>query len=410
MPPVSEVLKHLRSSDLRAAVQLATGATQGIAHITEEMSQAVWGTLGVPSGQTAQQTRGITGLVFKSVQGITSSVGKGLGSALAALEPYLGPSTHTSTTEREAVLAALNGVMGDHLMATGSPLTTPMTLRHQGQPLNWQAMPKTAAVTRKVLLLVHGLCMNDLQWGSIDASGQQYDHGHHVAQLGYTPIYLRYNTGLHTSTNGHALAAQLEQLYLHWPQAINELSIVAHSMGGLVTRSAVHTAQQAEMAWPAVLKNIVFLGTPHHGAPLEKAGHGVDILLSSTPYSKPFAKLGQLRSAGITDLRYGHVREEDWQGKDRFRSQPDTRQHLPLPSGVGCFTVAGSTAAARSPLAERLLGDGLVTLPSALGQHADAARTLEFTKTAQHVAYRTHHMQLLSSVAVGDKIAQWLQS
>ena len=98
----------------------------------------------------------------------------------------------------------------------------------------------------------------------------------------------------------------------------------------------------------------------------------------------------------------------DWVGKDRFRRQPDARQHVPLPGGIACYTVAGTIAAKRSALAERLVGDGLVTLQSALGQHVDSQRSLVFAKPSQMIAYRTHHMQLLSSPEVGAQLIKWL--
>jgi len=186
--------------------------------------------------------------------------------------------------------------------------------------------------------------------------------------------------------------------------------VLAHSMGGLVIRSAVAQARQQALQWPVHLKNIVFLGTPHHGAPLERAGHWVDQLLGATPFSAPFARLAQLRSAGITDLRYGHVLAADWEGRDRFRRTPDSRVPVPLPDGVACYTVAATTAAKRSLLADRLLGDGLVPLHSALGQHDDPARTLAFAKPAQWIAYRTHHMALLHSPAVVQQVERWLAS
>jgi hypothetical protein len=141
---------------------------------------------------------------------------------------------------------------------------------------------------------------------------------------------------------------------------------------------------------------------------LERAGNWVDELLGSTPYSRPFAKLGQLRSAGVTDLRYGHVLDVDWQGHDRFRSRPDSRQPVPLPDGVACFAVAATTAAKPGTLADRLLGDGLVPLPSALGQHDDPQRCLAFAPTHQLILYRTHHLQLLSSPVVTRQLVQWL--
>jgi hypothetical protein len=250
--------------------------------------------------------------------------------------------------------------------------------------------------------------MNDLQWTS-DHGGTPVNHARALAlALGSTPIYLRYNTGLHVSQNGHALAAQLEHLAKNWPVALTELSVLVHSMGGLVARSALYYANQAGLQWPKLLKNLIFLGTPHHGAPLERAGNWVDVILGSTPYSRPFAKLGQLRSAGVTDLRYGHVLDVDWQGHDRFRRKPDSRQPVPLPEHVACFTIAATTAAQRSGLADRLIGDGLVPLHSALGHHDDPTRQLSFAPQRQRIVYRTHHMQLLSNPVVTQQLLDWL--
>ena len=192
------------------------------------------------------------------------------------------------------------------------------------------------------------------------------------------------------------------------PHRTTNISVIAHSMGGLVTRSAVHYAPLGKMRWPQHLKHIVFLGTPHHGAPLERAGNWVDVLLGATPYSKPFVKLTTLRSAGITDLRYGHVIDEDWQGHDRFRRSPDRRVPVPLPAGVSCHAVAATTAAKRSLMADRLTGDGLVPLRSALGQHDDARHTLAFSKTSRLIAYRTGHIALLHSLEVQQQLLRWL--
>lgn len=415
-PLQSPPLQHLRASDLRGVAQLATQATTSVSRIAEAVHQAVWSTMGVPGGKAPGQTRGVTGLVYQSVRGVTGLVGKGLDTVLQRLEPVLASAelAPAGSPLREAVLAALNGVMGDRLAAMRNPLATPMTLRWQGEALRWQAMPPKARVSGKLLVLVHGLCMNDLQWrtetgGDAGAPATVVDHGAALAAaLGYTPVYLRYNTGLHISQNGHEFAAQLEQLVTHWPVPVQELSVVAHSMGGLVTRSAVRVARQGGMAWPTKLNALVFLGTPHHGAPLERAGNWVDVMLGATPFSKPFARLAQLRSAGITDLRYGLVADEDWQGQDRFARQGDQRLHVPLPEGVACYTVAATTAAQRSPLAERVIGDGLVPLPSALGQHPDRARQLVFAKPSQWVAYGMNHMQLLSSPRVTQQLLKWL--
>ncbi|MEA3335680.1 MAG: alpha/beta hydrolase [Chloroflexota bacterium] len=410
MLSITNPLRHLRTSDIRGIAQLATQATTGVTHIVEGVHRSVWDTMGIPGGKEPGKTRGITGLVYRNVHDVTLLVGKSVDTLLARLQPLFesDEDARPGTPQREAVLAALNGVMGDHLFANNSPFATPMTLRYRGRALNWQALAPMPEATGKVLLLIHGLCMNDLQWHA-QHNGHVVDHGEALdAALGYTPVYLRYNSGLHTSQNGHELSNQLEQLVTHWPTPIEELSVVAHSMGGLLIRSAFHYAQQEALRWPGHLKNIVFLGTPHHGAPLERAGNWVDLILGSTPYTAPFGRLGHLRSAGITDLRYGHLLDEDWFGHDRFHRKPDGRQIVPLPEGVACFTVAATTAARRSALANHLVGDGLVPLHSALGQHDDARRNLLFSKASQWIAYRMNHVELLSRPEVTRQMLQWL--
>jgi hypothetical protein len=181
-------------------------------------------------------------------------------------------------------------------------------------------------------------------------------------------------------------------------------------MGGLVMRSALHQAQEQGLVWPSRMKKIVFLGTPHHGAPLERAGNWLDTILATISYTRPFTALGQLRSAGVTDLRYGNLLHEDWHGHDRFELKPDGRQIIPLPSSVNCYTVAATLAEKRSILSDRLVGDGLVPLRSALGRHDERPRNLACAKSSQWIAYRTGHMELLNSPAVNKQVLQWLAS
>ncbi len=413
-PPPESLLRHLRASDIRGAAHLATQTTAGVTRIAEGVHRSILNTMGIPGGREAGRTRGLTALVYRSVHDGALLLGKGVDTVMARLQPFLESTerTQVETPQREAFLAALNGVMGDRLAADGSPFATPMTLRHRGKELDLSSMASSTHTTGKILLLVHGLCMNDLQWRrqrQRQTEEHIFDHGENLeSALGYTPVYLRYNSGLHVSLNGLKLSLLLEKLAAHWPTPIEELAVLAHSMGGLVIRSAVHSGAQEGLSWPSSLKKIVFLGTPHHGAPLEKAGNWVDVILGSTPYSTPFAKLGQLRSPGITDLRYGHVVDEDWQGHERFRRMPDRRAIVPLPKDVACFTVAAITAAKRSSLADRLIGDGLVPPDSALGRHKDPKRNLLFEDDSQLVVYRTNHIELLDSPEVGRQVITWL--
>ena len=392
--------QHVQISDIRGYGRLAIDAALGLTSLVEIMHHNILrmpGVLGTPSQQPA---RGITGFVYKSIRGVTRLVGGSIDLLLGQLAPLL--DSGVSSTEREAVLSALNGVLGDHLEASTNTLAIPMQLRREGEPLEL-TRDGLRGVTGRVLLIVHGLCMNDLQWRR-----NGHDHGAALAaDGGFTPVYVRYNSGLHISANGQALAEQIEALVRAWPVPIDELVIVAHSMGGLVARSACHYGALARHDWLQNLHQIVFLGTPHQGAPLERGGNWTDLILGSSPYTIAFARLGKIRSAGITDLRYGSLLDEDWQGTDRFARSRSNRV-VALPSGVKCSAIAASIAEKPSASVKQLLGDGLVPLDSALGRHVDPGKSLAFPKNRQWVGYRMHHMDLLDRKEVYAQLKRWL--
>jgi hypothetical protein len=395
---------HLRASDLRGFHRLVTEATVGLTDLVEAMHDTVARTPGVLVKPSTGRTTGITGLVYKSVRGVTRLVGAGVDALLGMLAPLV--ADQRSSEEREAVLAALNGVFGDYLDATGNPLAVAMHVRRAGEPVAITRSALAAAFPErgtKLALLIHGLCMNDLQWRR-----QGHDHGAALARdLGYTPVYLHYNSGRHVSTNGREFADLVEALLTEWPEPVETLVIVSHSMGGLVARSACHCAARAGHAWPTRLNDLIFLGTPHHGAPLERAGAFVDFLLGISPYTAPFARLGRVRSAGIKDLRHGHLRDEDWQARSsasaRHASGP-----LPLPDGVRCLAIAASKQERPHSPGSRVRGDGLVPVSSALGRHHDASRDLGFVDAHQWVGYGMGHFDLLSRVEVYEQLKRWL--
>ncbi len=397
----------VRGADLRGAARLATDATAGLTDLVEAMHERIARLPGMPAKGPDGRTRGITGLVYKSIRGVTRVVGGSLDALLGLLGPVL-EAGEEPVPEREALVAALNGVLGDYLVATGNPLATPMVLYGPGGralALQRDALAESLPqLGGQPLVLIHGLCMNDLQW-------TRHGHNHGAVlerELAYTPLYLRYNSGLHISLNGRALAQQLERLLQQWPQPVERLVLVGHSMGGLLARSALHYAAQAGHTWPQRLSDLVFLGTPHHGAPLERAGHGVDLLLEATPYAAPFARLGKVRSAGITDLRHGNLLDEDWVGRDRFARGADRRQHVPLPVGMRCYAVATSLGQSNGDVKDRVLGDGLVPLDSALGRHPNPARCLDFAQERQWTGYGIGHLELLEHRDVCAQLLRWL--
>ena len=221
-------------------------------------------------------------------------------------------------------------------------------------------------------------------------------------------MVLRYNTGLHVSQNGRALADQLEQLVQAWPTPVEEIHIVGYSMGGLIARSAFYYGALTQHSWMPHVRKLIFVGSPHHGSMLERAGNLVDVALEVSPYSEALARLGKIRSAGTTDLRYGNLIDEDWMGRDRFAPGADPRQPIPLPAHVQCYAIAAMIAKEHSDLGARLVGDGLVPLKSALGQHPDSSRALVLAPDRQKVFYGMTHLGLLSSRAVCSQMQTWL--
>ena len=396
---------HIRAADIRGAGRLTIDAILGVTGLVETMHHNILRAPGILGAATQKPAGGITGFVYKTIRGVTRLVGGGIDVVLGQLGTLLAHSD--SSREREAVLAALNGVLGDHLQDSANPLAIGMRLRRDGKPIDVARKAPHMAIpdaSGKILLLVHGLCMNDLEWRR-----NGHDHGAALAaDAGFTPVYLHYNSGLHVSSNGRAFAVQIEKLVHTWPVPVEELVILAHSMGGLVTRSACHYGALADHGWLRHLRKIVFLGTPHLGAPLERGGNWIDVILGASPYTTAFARLGKIRSAGITDLRHGSMVDADWERQDRFARTPRKPATVPLPRNVACYAIAASMAKKTGEPAKALLGDGLVPLASALGQHNDARRCLAFPKARQWVGYGMNHMDLLDRRSVYARIKYWL--
>jgi len=395
----------VRAADLRGVNQLTVAGVAGVVDLVEAMHHQIAVVPRLLVKPKRDRTTGITRLVYRSIHGVTGLVGRGIDLLFAHLAPVLGD--HSTWPGREPLLAALNGVLGDHLAASVNPLAITMGLRRHGVALTLERAALAAAIPQasgKLLVLLHGLCMSDLQW-----TRDGHDHGEALARdLAYTPVYVHYNSGLHISTNGRTLAEQLEALVRVWPVQLTELVLVGYSMGGLVARSACHYGALAGHEWRRQLDKLIFIGTPHHGAPLERGGNWVNTLLGLSPYSAPLARLGKIRSAGITDLRYGNLLDDDWDGHDRFARGRDRRQAVPLPESVACFAIAATTTRKPARPAGRLLGDGLVPLASALGRHRNAQFALAFDKANQWVTYGTNHLDLLNRAEVYAQIKRWL--
>ena len=393
------------SSDLRGVSRITVAAIAGTVGLLEAVNLNVAGVPWILGTTKRGRTTGLTGLVYRGMSAAVGVGGRGLDRLLARLVPELGEGS--SWPGREALLAALNGVLGDFLDASGNQLAIRMCVRRDGKRLAIEAPKLATAIPPpgdRLLVLLHGLCMNDLQWRY-----RGHDHGAALARdLGYTPVYLLYNSGRHISVNGRECAEIIDKLLEAWPVPLKELVFIGHSMGGLVARSACHHAAKARHAWLHRLDKMIFLGTPHHGASLERAGNWVDMLLGASPYVAPFARLVQIRSSGITDLRYGNLLDKDWKGRDRFARRADRRRAVPLPEGVACYTIAATTGKHAGDVSDTLIGDGIVPLKSALGRHESPRLALAIPESRVWIGYGMNHLDLLSRKKVYAQIRQWL--
>jgi pimeloyl-ACP methyl ester carboxylesterase len=199
-----------------------------------------------------------------------------------------------------------------------------MDIRQRGNALEPTADSLAAAfpaATERVAVFLHGWCLNERSWwrqprdGADDDDTRSYGERLHD-DLGFSPVQLRYNTGLHISVNGRTLAELLGRLHAHWPVPISELVLVGHSMGGLVARSACHYGAEQQHRWTEVVSHVVCLGSPHMGADLEKGVSIASWALARLPETRAIARFLNSRSDGVKDLRFGACLDEDWLDAD----------------------------------------------------------------------------------------------
>lgn len=385
------------AEDASSASQLSTDAVLGIVTIVEEMHAAITKTSML--GFRKKHRRGLSGLIFSIIRFITRATGYGLHHGFRKLSSVLPAYELHPSPQRETLLAIVNGVLGNHLVEMQSPSAIPMQFRINGKRADLSTLSES---TKPVLLMIHGLCMNDLQW-----TRNERNHGEKLCEkYGFEPLYLHYNSGRHISQNGEDLNHKLESLITHLPPKI-PVHLLMHSMGGLITRSAFAIADKTDAKWTKQIASLFFIGTPHHGAPMEKAGNWIDTMLESNAFSAPLSRLGKIRSAGITDMRWGNLSHEDWKDRDRFHREHKPVHHLPLPDGIPAYTIAASTSNEPKLFADHTLGDGLVTLHSALGEHRKKEKRLAFSPEHSHIVRGTNHFDLLSSDEVYEVLDKW---
>jgi pimeloyl-ACP methyl ester carboxylesterase len=324
-----------RANDELAALTRLTldelgGAAAGIGRIHKAIADRAFGATG-PGAKPARVVHDeVARRVYGGLRLGAAAIGRTAAVAVAGRPPI------SVAPRGAALIAAIDGLIGDVLEQERPALAAPMSIRVDGEIVGPAELPDHGP---QVVVFLHGLMETEFSWG-------REPYGERLP--GWTPVYLRYNTGRHVSENGASLDELMDDLVAQWPVEIERMALVGHSMGGLVARSACHQAALRDAGWVKHVRHVVSLGTPHMGAPLEQSVHYLSAVLSALPETRPFGTFFRRRSSGIRDLRQGSLVDADWRdcdrdallrlGDDHARADPSGRpaaRRLPGARAVG---------------------------------------------------------------------------
>jgi PGAP1-like protein len=402
------------AEEVGATVRMGGHVFAGVASRVEGVHRAVAGRVFGATGLTSQPVGvihdSIAGAVYSGLRVGGLAAGAVAGEVAGRLIPPSSPAG--STPLGNQAQAALNGFAGHHLQGDLSPLAIRMAVRNAGRDVPLAPVDLTGAfpdASPKLAVFVHGLAETENLWTPEAPDGSEGGYGPRLrSDLGYTAIYVRYNSGRHVSENGRSLGLLLSDLVAAWPVPPEELLLVGHSMGGLVIRSACHYGPGQAQPWVPLVRHIVYLGTPHLGAPLARAAGLVGWTMSRLPETKPFAPLLNGSSDGVKDLRFGYLLDEDWMGCDPDQCRRDHRGDVPLLESANHYVISVTiTSDPNSPLGA-VVGDLLVQPASAHGRRRRRQHIpfpMEFGRSLGGLT----HFQLVNHPSVWAEIRALLQ-
>jgi pimeloyl-ACP methyl ester carboxylesterase len=392
-----------RPDELRALTRLTfgelAGAAGGIGGVHRGVAERVFRMVGPMSMPARMSHQLISTGVYRAVSVGAELVGRGADHGLGRLPVRDGRivSRHPSGA---AAVAVLNGLVGDRLEREGSDLAQPMAVRIHGEVAS---AADFADPRPRLVVFLHGLMETERSWRWSGA----LTYGERLARdLGCTPVYVRYNTGRHISENGRSLSELLETLVAEWAVPVEDIALVGHSMGGLVARAACQCATVDGATWVRHVRHVISLGTPHTGAPLERAAHRAAHALWQLPETRPLGNFLRRRSSGIRDLNQGSLVDEDWRDRDPDELRLAACAEVPLLDGASHHFISATVTRTPGHPLGRLVGDTLVLVPSASGR--SKTRRIGFREEDGHHLGGTHHLALLNHPGVYAKLREWL--
>ncbi|WP_324273745.1 hypothetical protein [Blastococcus brunescens] len=374
----------MRADEIRDASGLARltlrGSTTRIHELHRGIADRAFRYVG-PAGRPVQVVHDT--ISDAAYSGVRLSLGAGARVAGEAAALHAGGRELDDVRAGRVAIAILNGAHGDLVRREAPALALEMAVRVAGRavPAEPGALREAfPGATGRLVVFLHGLTETEVSWtyGAERRAEPGVTYGTRLREdLGLTPVYLRYNTGLHISDNGRALDTLMAALVDAWPVPVQDVVLIGHSMGGLVARSALHQAHggTAEARdWTHLVRDTLTLGSPHLGAPLERGVHRLAAQLARLPETRPLARLLSLRSVGIKDLRHGTLVEADWTDRDLDALGAAPHTHVPLHDGARHFVVLATLSRNPSGRLADLLGDCLVPPRSASGDTGDDDR------------------------------------
>ncbi len=397
-----------RRAEIRALARLAGdelgGAINGIGATHRAVSDHVFTAVSWGIGPAVRPVKVVHDAITSGVYRVVSGGAVAAGSVAELAAELPGLPMPSRTVYGSGLIAALQGLIGDSLEEKRPILASPMTFRIDGEPVGARELGAVVANPRpRIVVFLHGLVETEHAWrlGGRPSYAERLD-----SDLDRSTLMVRYNSGLRIAENARQLDMLLRELHAHWPVEVEEIALVCHSMGGLIARGACHEADAEGQDWVRRVRQIVCLGSPHLGAPLEQFVHYASAALNQLPETRPFARLLRRRSAGIRDLRQGSLVDEDWSELDVDALRRRAVQEVPLLPGADHYFVTASIARSpRHPLG-RIIGDGLV-LPSS-GSGRNRVRRIGFDDANGLHLPGANHFSLLNHETVYNALLDWL--
>lgn len=390
------------TAEIQGWTRLVAGvADEGIAGTVQDMHRAI--SRGAfrftgPIGRPVERVHdAVVGHVYTTVRTGIRAAGE-LGAALATLRPR----QDTSAIALRARSIAL-GSVDERFLTVAPELDAEVALYRDGIEIAPSATELASAfpdAKSHVTVFLHGLTQSENGWSPRE--DDEVALPQIATEVGTTPLLLRYGTGRAIVRNGADVAELLEAIIGSWPVRVERITIVGHSMGGLIAQAAGLIAHERRHRWPDTVTDLVHLGTPHRGSWLEKFATRVSWALArSSPHSAPLGRLIDGRSQGIKDLRFGTIVAADADDGSPVEDPLNLTVAPPF-SGRNHHLVVGRLRSAQRHPLNLMLGDGLVRFGSASGIEGGTGERGSVT------AVDASHTRMLHQPEVGDLLRRVL--